>query len=64
MPSHAGGSARSVSARTGLSRQLGLPLSDIAREITDSPGELNETITATSDKLINDWPRWAAIGSE
>jgi DNA-binding transcriptional MerR regulator len=31
--------------RISLLRQLGLPLSDIAREVADSPGALSETIT-------------------
>jgi DNA-binding transcriptional MerR regulator len=45
--------------RISLLRQLGLPLSDIAREITDSPGELNETITRHVGQVDQ---RLAALG--
>jgi MerR family transcriptional regulator, thiopeptide resistance regulator len=50
--------------RISLFRQLGLPLSDIARELDDSSSELPALSLDTSSKLINGWQRWGGTGSE
>jgi DNA-binding transcriptional MerR regulator len=50
--------------RISLLRQLGLPLSDIAREVADSPGALSETITRHVGQVDQRLAALAAIGSE
>ena len=49
--------------RISLLRQLGLPLSDIARELDDPSSELANTITRHIEQVDQRLRRWAVIGS-